>query len=303
NKGYLITMLFLAICFFFACENDDQPQRAPSRYFGKLTVEGRERSFRIQIPEHDDAGSKVPVVFMLHGTGGGASQAERDYGWTEKATRENFIIVYPEGVPGEGRLRIRTWNAGKCCQYAMDNNVNDVRFVGALLDHLIEKYPVDETRVYVAGMSNGAMLAYRLACEIPARFAAIATVSGTMMVKSQCSASQAIPLVHIHSRTDTKVPYAGGLGIGGYRFTPVDSAIQVIRDLNGCSQVTRTEHAGYTHELIASCAEGTTMETYLLEDGGHSWPCGQRSSARSDVPSTAIRATDVIWEFFSRHKR
>jgi polyhydroxybutyrate depolymerase len=185
----------------------------------------------------------------------------------------------------------------------MEKGIDDVKFVNTLLDHLIGKYPVDESRVYVAGMSNGAMLAYRLVCEAPEKFAAVAAVSGTMMLDRPCSAVRAVPFLHIHSQTDTKVPYAGGEGIGGYIFTPVDSAVNVMKSVNACSETTRAEHPGYTHVTVRGCRDNITLETYLLKDGGHSWPGGQRTSARSDMPSTAIKATDVIWQFFNQYKR
>lgn len=303
NENYFILVIILAVSILVACDNDDNSGDAPSRFYGEIDVDGRSRTFLVDVPGERAPVEGMPLVIMLHGTGGSAAQAERDYGWTEKGQRETFIVVYPEGVQGEGRLKIRTWNAGRCCQYAMERNVDDTKFISSLLDHLVSRFPVDESRIYVAGMSNGAMLAYRIACEIPGRFAAIGAVSGTMMVSDPCVPSRAIPVVHIHSDDDTKVPYPGGKGIGGYCFSPVDSAIQVMKVNNGCSTVTTTEYPDYRLSVIKACAEDASIETYLLGDGGHSWAGGRRSSARSDIPSTTINATDVIWDFFRRHKR
>jgi Poly(3-hydroxybutyrate) depolymerase len=303
DDNFLIFAMLAAASFLIACDNDDHPGAKPTRQYEEIDVDGRMRSYLINIQNAVDEGKTVPLVLMLHGTGGSASQAERDYGWNEKAKEENFIVVYPEGVPGEGRFRIRTWNAGTCCQYAMEQNVNDVKFINSLTEHLIRKYPVDPSRVYVVGMSNGAMLAYRLACELPEKFAAIGAVSGTMMLSEVCDGGQPTPFIHIHSVNDTKVPYNGGKGIGGYYFASADSAINVIGANNGCSKYTTTSDDAYTHSLIEDCSDDASIETWILNDGGHSWPGGRRSSVFSDEPSTAINATGKIWEFFRKHKR
>jgi poly(3-hydroxybutyrate) depolymerase len=92
------------------------------------------------------------------------------------AERAGFIVVYPNGT---GRLdeKLLTWNAGLCCGYAMTEKVDDVGFVRALLDALATRAPVDTARVYATGLSNGAMLSYRLAAQLSDRIAAVAPVA------------------------------------------------------------------------------------------------------------------------------
>jgi polyhydroxybutyrate depolymerase len=303
-KHFLRMILTAGILLFsIACESDDSDKTPPTHFVGELNVNGLDRTYMVNVPSTTSAGEKLPLVFMFHGTGGNASQAERDYGWTEKSSEENFIVVYPEGVAGDGRFGVRTWNAGRCCHYAMENNIDDVKFVNELLTHMIENYPVDETKVYAAGMSNGAMLVYRLACELPGKFAAFASVSGTMMLDEPCTAAHTPPFLQIHSTTDTKIPFAGGKGLGGYNFAPVDSAINVIKAINECTNWTVSEHPGYSHHQASDCNTAVPLEMYLLSDGGHSWPGGRKSTARSDTPCEAINATEVIWRFFNEHQR
>ena len=62
----------------------------------------------------------------------------------------------------------------------MEDNVDDVAFIRALLDDLMRAYQVDAKRVYATGMSNGAIMAYRLASELSDRIAAIAPVAGAV---------------------------------------------------------------------------------------------------------------------------
>lgn len=122
---------------------------------------------------------RLPLVLVLHGGGGNAAYAERMTGFTDKARKEGFIVVYPEGT-GRQEGQLLTWNAGHCCGYAMANRVNDVAFIDALIEKLIEDYVVDPRRIYATGMSNGGMMTHRLGIELSNRFAAIAPVVATL---------------------------------------------------------------------------------------------------------------------------
>ena len=153
-------------------------------------------------------------------------------------------------------------------------------------------------------MSNGAMMAYRLACELSNKIAAIAPVSGTLLTTQPCQPERPVPLLHIHSQLDTKVPYNGGTGIGGYYFPPVDSALQVWAGENSCNTPPQvvTDNEGYKLTRWSGCKDGVIIESYLTKDGGHAWPGGNKSNPRGDTPSTAIDATNIIWEFFQQYQ-
>jgi polyhydroxybutyrate depolymerase len=296
-----ISFVFL-IMLLVNCSSSDEQE--PLHYHGTLVVDGLERTYLVNVPRDYETSGPVPLVLVLHGTGGQASQSERDYGWSEKSNSENFIVAYPEGVQNTGRLKLRTWNAGRCCHYAMEENIDDVQFISKLIEALVSKYSIDEDRVFITGISNGGMFAYRLGCEISDRIAAIASVSGNFLTSTPCEPAQTIPLLHIHSTSDTKVPYQGGYGIGGYYFPPADSGVQIFVEHNGCSNPPIVEErSGYRYTQWTECDGNSSAETYLLSDGGHSWPGGLKSRPRSDEPSRAINATDVIWEFFKKHSR
>jgi polyhydroxybutyrate depolymerase len=92
---------------------------------------------------------------------------ETNYYLTDKANQSQFAIVYPEGVRSDGILGARTWNAGTCCDYAVEKQIDDVKFISNLIDDLLKKYPrLSTKKIYATGMSNGAMMCYRLACEL-----------------------------------------------------------------------------------------------------------------------------------------
>lgn len=305
NCSVLILFRFLMVFFLFSvvcCADSDPDIGRVYRFQKTTTVDGRARTYLLNLPpDYYNDSSSFPLVVGLHGTGGSASQFDRDYGLTQKANDSGFIVVYPEGVQSNGILGVRTWNAGTCCDYARENNVDDVKFILGLIDKLVATYRVNPKRIYVTGMSNGGMMAYRLACEAADKIAALAAVSSTMVASQPCHPSRPVPILHIHSVLDTKVPYNGGIGIGGYYFPPVDSILNVWSSENSCAAPEVTVDNGeYKLTKWLSCKDGVTIELYLTQDGGHAWPGGLRSGVWGDTPSVTVNATDLLWEFFQR---
>ncbi len=269
------------------------------RYSLYLIHDGITRTFLVNLPStyYESDTSKFPVVIGMHGAGGSAAQFDRDYGMTETADTEKFISVYPEGVRGTGVLGLRTWNAGECCQYAMESNIDDVGFLRQMLDNLSQTYRVDAERVYATGISNGGMMAYRLACEMPDRIAAIGVVSCTMM--TSCNPQKSMPILHIHSILDTKIPFQGGIGLADYYYPPVDSILMTWANADKCDDETvTTKYDHYELKEWRSCEDGASIQRYLTDDGGHAWPGGGKPGYWSDEPSTALDANTLLFDFF-----
>lgn len=161
---------------------------------------GVNRTFNLYRPQGlPDA---VPLVVMMHGGYGNGAQAERAYHWDAEADRGHFLVAYPDGLN-------RAWNAGSCCGIPQQTDVDDVGFITAMVADIGRQIPLDPTRVYAAGMSNGAMMALRLGCQT-GMFAAIAPVAGTLL--TDCSHAQPTSVLQIHGTADESVPYAGGPG-------------------------------------------------------------------------------------------
>ena len=267
-----------------------------------MTVDGYNRTYLLNLPPNFYDTSGLPLVILLHGFAGTASQAETDYGVTDKGNAEHFIVVYPEGIPNPAGYHLRSWNAGNCCFVAQEDNVNDVHFISTLIDYLVANYKVNPKKVYVAGMSNGAMMTYTLGCDLADKIAAITSVSGTLIASSPCSPVRAMPILEIHSSQDLKVPYYGGYGMDNVWFPAVDSGLNVWAALDTCSAPpTVTQYTGYTLSEWKNNSGVVAIDRYLTSDGGHSWPGGLKPRAQADAPSIYLNATDLMWSFFQRY--
>ena len=244
--------------------------------------------------------AKVPLVVMLHGGFGSASQAEKSYGWDAEADREHFVVAYPDGLG-------RAWNTGGgCCGTPGRTNADDTGFITAMVAAIERQVPVDAARVYATGISNGGIMAYTLACHT-AIFAAIGPDSATEL--GSCPAPHPLSVIHIHGTADKRIPYQGGEGSGVAHIDgpSVLSLNARWRDTDHCAgPVVRT--AGAVTTSTASCPAGRAVELITIAGAGHQWPgAASRPLLQrllgTDPPSTALNATQVIWQFFAAHPR
>ena len=275
------------------------------RISGTITVDGRARTFLVNLPPTYDAMASFPVIIAMHGGGGSAAQFEATNLLTPKTNQANYIVVYPDGVVSPGPLGLRTWNGGACCGYASENNIDDVKFIRELIDYLAANFKINSKRVYATGHSNGGIMSYRLACELSDRIAAISPNAAAMLLPT-CVPTRPVPLQHTHSRLDTNVPILGGMGTGLSSNVVWPATMDVLNQwvtINGCATPPQVSPgANVTRTRWNQCASGSEVDYYLTEDGGHAWPGGLPGSAMGDTPSTAIDKNDLMLEFFGRHQ-
>lgn len=297
----------VSVCNFSAYAANRQGDASEQRQ--TLMHDGIERSYVVRVP-HDLAkrDGLVPLVVVLHGGGGNADNAERMTGFTEEAEKEGFIVVYPDGT-GRFSSKLLTWNAGHCCGYAMKNRVDDVGFIGALIDKLMKDYPVDPRRIYATGMSNGGMMTHRLGIELSNRFAAIAPVVAALF-GDETTPQYPVSALMLNGMLDKHVPAQGGPPGGrfsdawdGTPIKPVQQQAAFWADADGCTGAPeRSDQRGYVLTQY-HCPAGKDVESYLIKDNGHAWPGGQQGSRMGDKPSAAMNGTDVIWAFFKAHTK
>lgn len=289
-------------------QTENGPARilAPGDYLYELRHDGLTRRYIVHAPPSYRPDRPAPVVLALHGGGGDMRlQAEDErYGLIGKSDEAGFIAVFPNGYSRFRKGRLATWNAGACCGEARDRAIDDVGFLKAVIAEVSRRAAVDDARVYAIGMSNGAMMAYRLACEIPGTVKAIMAVAGTDNTRA-CAPAAPVSVLHLHARNDDHVLFEGGSGPGARdpskvtNFAPVPATINKWRTLNGCPATPKRvlSVAGAYCDRYAPCKDGSAIELCVTEKGGHSWPGGSKPRA-GEPPSKAIIANDVMWDFF-----
>lgn len=273
---------------------------------GTIDVGGRTRTYFVHTPPGYAGDDKLPLVMVLHGGGGNAENAERMSGMSDKADAANFLVVYPDGTGGAGE-HFHTWNSGNCCAYALRNDVDDVAFLRALLDKLEYEYAVDPKRVFVTGMSNGGMMAYRVGCTLADKVAAIAPVAGSLDI--ECNPSQPVSVIAFHGTADENVPYDGGVGKkqldAAREDKPVSYAIGFWVKRDACNATPKKSEKGTLRtDVYSGCADGTAVVLNTIVGQGHAWP-GSPHILRglADKPDPTVPATDLMWDFFQSHPK
>jgi polyhydroxybutyrate depolymerase len=222
------------------------------------------RTYRIDLPNHFDPLKRYPLVIGLHGVGGSGKIARETFALDDVTESNPVIAVYPEGS-GRERDTVQSWNAGGCCSPAIDEPgyIRDVDFISIIISNMENNYWIDLSRVWVIGFSNGGMMAYRLACEIPDQITGIAVGSGAFTVET-CAPSSAVNVIHLHGEQDTKVPVLGG---GPYNVMSVKISIARLANANLCVNIGAIPGENPFKWL---CPTSDVMEL-ILSPNGHDW--------------------------------
>jgi polyhydroxybutyrate depolymerase len=277
-----------------------------------IEVDGIRRDYLLHVPDDLPAGD-VPLVLVLHGAYGWGDQIARATDFSRKADAEGFIVAYPEGrAPAVPRMW-QFWNTGYCCYGAMEAGTDDVGFIDALIDHLVATQPIDARRVYLAGFSNGGMLASDYAAQHGDKVAALAAVASTIGGRADAIGEVRIPepklpvpVYEIHGMRDGGVPWDGSPSHRVSAWSPfsVEEAIAFWRAANN-NTADPVETAWADGNIALTVwGQGTPGEVrrMLVRDAGHSWPGGDGAPFFSQ-PTQDADATDLVWEFFEAHHR
>lgn len=305
----LIFMLAAGLCASAAAGE-------PAGY--KMKHGGYDRVYRVYAPENLAAGKKYPLILLLHGGGGTGRGMPRltKGGFERLADAHGAILAYPDAYD-------KNWNDYRADpgRTSQRENIDDVAFLSAMADEILKKYPADPGRVYAAGISNGAMMSYTLACRAAHRFAAVAPVAGAMPENqaASCKPSRPVPLLIISGTMDKLVHWEGGYVTGPFgrkklgRTVSVERSRDIWLENNGCAgekkAVTKIDAdpkdgTAVTRESYSACAGGSAVEFIRIDGGGHTWPGGlqYRSKAVIGKTSRELDANTEIWDFFMRHR-
>jgi polyhydroxybutyrate depolymerase len=317
----VMRLALLLLCLLFV-----SPARADE------VIEFQGRDVVIHMPPAITPGKSLPAVLAMHGGGGNAEDFIARYNLIEYADSTGMMIVFPEGTGGIGD-KLRTWNAGNCCGGAKEKNTDDVGYLSALIDELVSRHGADPKRIYATGHSNGAMMSYRLACEIPDKIAAIAPVGAAAAYDGICGARH-VPVLHIHGTLDQCARYEGGETCGGcfsrvfggskdpgetkdtWSCPPVSLSLEQRAKSYGCAPETESvlQSGPISCRAWKSCPAGSDITQCDVIGAGHAWPGTSKANFCGNVPkrmcAKRIEAVGplsdadintLIFDFFAKH--
>ncbi len=249
----------------------------------RSTTNSPQRTFVTHLPNNRPPTQPVPLVLVFHGYGGQGKDLAKSSGLNQIADRENFIVVYPDGLN-------KRWSVG---------GTEDVAFTNSLIQQFQQRYKIDSRRIYATGISNGGFLVQRLACESSNQITAFASVVATLPhgLQSQCRSNRPVSMLMINGTDDRKVPWKGGSLAYG-QILSVPSSIDFWRQRSQCpsSAKVRSLNSRVQIDQYTNCKNDSEIELVTLKGAGHVYPRG------GGGVNSLIDASSEIWKFFDRHR-
>ena len=276
QRGVLFLAVLLVLTGCAANPPEVEPTMVPALSESvEMSVGGIDRDFLVRAPAHGEDES-LPVLIGLHGAGDTPEAFESYTGFTDAIETDQFIAVYPQGLPiSDGRL---VWNAGACCGDVDGELVDDIGFLSAVIA-AVPDYGGDASRVYVVGYSNGGMMTYAVGCELGDQIAGIAVVSGALNV-SQCPSTEIMPVQIVHGTADVVIPFDGGVpsaggsaGLRPWENASVWAGVQLWLGRDGCSDDFDETYSGtVTTTTYPDCDANSSVTVSVIDGGEHIWP-------------------------------
>jgi polyhydroxybutyrate depolymerase len=298
----VLRLAFILLLALTLCAAPPAEARRGYKTTRTVEFEGKTRHYVVYEPT-SCKGAKVPLVVVLHGGLTNAHYVQFESGMSRKAREKKFIVLYPEGTGGIGR-QLLTWNAGGCCGPAQWKDRDDVGFVREIIAKVRRDYDIDGDRIYVAGSSNGGMMAYRIAAELGDVVAAVASVNGCVQVEG-LKLSKPISILSFNGSRDHVIRLHGGIGsMLGYKINCPDAekTMKQFAEELGCSAPAQTEKVGRAvKETYTGGKSGTEVCLYTVPIS-HFWPGGGKPFPIF-TKKGELSATDVMCDFFWAHPK
>jgi polyhydroxybutyrate depolymerase len=271
------------------------------------------RYYLQHVPPAHNGVTPVPLVLDLHGYSEGATIHEQQSALGPFGDLKGFVTITPQGQ-------------GPVARWDTTLGGSDLAFLGQVLDQAEATLCVDQNRIFVTGLSNGAFMTSAVACQFAGRVAAAAPVAGIRDLDG-CRPSRPVPVIAFHGTADQFVPYDGGLGSAAANLPAPDGSGRTLGEIsavdpsqkgpsipeitaswagrNGC-QTTPTESTVTADVTLLSfdCPAGAEVELYRVTDGGHSWPGSEFSKKIVSIvgkTTDTISADELMWAFFVAH--
>ncbi len=293
QKKYFFTILLSVVIFTISIAS----LKAQTSLFATIEIDGIVRDYKIYVPAIYDGTTPVPLVLNFHGYGSDFIEQEQYGDFRAIADTANFILIHPNGTPDN--FGTNSWNT-------FDNSTtNDLGFISNLIDTLLLNYNIDTTAIYSTGMSNGGFMSYELACQLSDRFAAVASVTGSITNAHLplCNAQHPMPVMQIHGTNDGTVPYTGNI-----IFQPIENVINYWIQFNNCDtnaifnvvpDIVTTDNCTAEQYVYPNGDNGAEVEFYKIINGGHTWP---GAPINLNTTNMDFQANQEIWRFFRKYR-
>jgi polyhydroxybutyrate depolymerase len=310
---YSVIALVLSGFSSFACA------ATPAGHEARTISEGGiERLYLLHVPKQYERAKPMPLVLMLHGFGGTAANAIRETGWSAKADREGFIVVYPQATrPDESakpnlRNNGTAWNDGSGRFHSSERKIDDVAYIRAVIERTKKELSIDAKRVFVTGFSNGGSMTFRIGNTLADIVTAIAPVASASWADTLQPARK-ISMLYITGANDPLNPLEGGVPRLAFKKKsedrtakhPVNTQIaQWVSALGLPSAAVKDETVnGVRRQTFAAAKEAPQVEFITVDGLGHIWAGGENLLPEFVVgkPTDKLNATDTIWTFFNKH--
>ncbi len=253
---------------------------------------------------------RYPLLILLHGSGQDGEIIQEMTRMDSVSGRHHMIVAYPDGTRSILGKISADWNSGECCGYAARQHIDDIGFLRGLIDDLTSKGIVDSRRIYVAGFSSGAELAFRAGCEISDRIAAIAVVSGSIAI-GHCDPARPVSLLAIQGTADDEVPFDDDLPDS--LDDPVQqwtkSATPSVRywvSLAGCTSAQRSRVSLHVERTDFNGCRDSNIQLLTIAGGVHGWPDADSAAGLAQPGEAAmheLHASETIAQFLLQHRR
>ena len=281
----------LAFTLLFCIPADAQPTQE------QIIWENRTRRFITFLPQDFDPDIQMPLVINMHPFLTDGPFQMRYTKFNGIADREGVIVVYPYGIGGR-------WNSGSFL--GIPQPVDDIGFLGALIDYMAVLYNIDTRRVYSTGYSAGGYMSHKLACEMTNRIAAIAPVSASMNddLYDICNPPRPMPVMIFNGTADAIVEYHGSAVSPG-----AEDIVELWRSLNGCDaeptitdipNINSFDNTTTDRFYYHNCDDDTEVILFKIFNGGHTWP-GRNFQLLGNTTQD-IQGNEEIWNFFDRYE-
>ncbi len=281
----------------------------------EMTVDDLQRTYILHVPPAAERGDLLPLIIVLHGTYGTGQKMKIGLGFDPYADSRGFFTAYPDAYIAPGERDTARWNDGRGTLESSAQNIDDVKFITSLVDEIASKVPLDKTRVYVTGASNGGIMTYRLGCETDGVFAGIAPVIGNIPepIFKSCSPQAPLNLLAINGDSDPFIPFEGGevcadvrVGCEGGWVVSMAESLGKFTSANRCPVSAQSVALpivmddGTSVEMLtySNCKSGGQVLAYVVHQGGHTWPPRESQLAAGGQSTGNLDATQVIVDFF-----